>query len=428
MAGESILSIHDTKFEKIGGHELTLNKTTNINNFSENWNSYNIYCQYFEILPSVYDITSKSNNRTVVGNVTEEGCFVELNISAIKLSNRSKEVIDFKGAGKLKISNSNEVVSWEGFDIKTKKLSNNMGTFGPTLFKASKAKIYVRASRACNSKIEIVDLTGSISGNVDVKWENEPKSEVLILDGVNSKGFKKYKCLNDESVKLIKIPASSFYKGDNSYGKATEIFSDSYYISETPITNRQFNLWRSQPTAKPLAGSWKFDETKADHPVVNITWLDAHNYSCWLFNDEKKCHLPSSEQFEKAMRGPNLSGLNNGYSSKLWPWGDVWNGTLCNNNSSGTLPVNHFEPQGYFGLFDLSGNVWEWCSDEDIGGIYTKISSFIKTSSKSIIIKGGSWRDKDSNVFKCSYATSQKPDFADNNISFRVAWKFNEPK
>ncbi len=195
---------------------------------------------------------------------------------------------------------------------------------------------------------------------------------------------------------MVFVPAGPFIMGDDKSGQsdekpAHEVYLEDYYIARTPVTNAQYAAF-VQATGYRAPGHWKKGSPPpqlADHPVVFVTWHDALAYCRWLAEATGRPYaLPTEAQWEKAARGTD---------GRIYPWGNKFDKSKCNTVESGTFgttPVGKYSPQGDspYGVADMTGNVWEWCSSLYQPYPYRADDGREEAAAGgSRVLRGGSW-------------------------------------
>ncbi|PZF86750.1 formylglycine-generating enzyme family protein [Jiangella anatolica] len=195
----------------------------------------------------------------------------------------------------------------------------------------------------------------------------------------------------------------------------------------------------SAPWWRAVQGAyWKAPEgpgsdiaTRPQHPVVHVSWNDAMAYAAWAGK-----RLPTEAEWEYAARG-GLARAKYAWGDELVPKGrwrcNIWQGRFPTQNTgedghAGTAPVKSYPPNG-FGLYEVAGNVWEWCQDWWSVSWHaeerpeTRIDPLGPPEGAARVTRGGSHLCHDSycNRYRVAARTSNTPDSSTGNIGFRCA-------
>ncbi|MCC6409745.1 MAG: formylglycine-generating enzyme family protein [Planctomycetes bacterium] len=194
---------------------------------------------------------------------------------------------------------------------------------------------------------------------------------------------------------MVRLPGGVFAMGTNSgfafEAPVHEIELSPFWIDEHEVTVGQYSVFVAATGHVTVAerlgwsgvfdfsnGEWKVVEgadwrhpvdpslvAPDDQPVTQLAWEDAERYAAWASK-----RLPTEAEYEYAARGGSLGTLY-AWGDELVPAGvhrtNAWQGhfperDLGQDGFVGVAPVKSFPPNGY-GLYDLTGNVWEWCAD-----------------------------------------------------------------
>ena len=183
-----------------------------------------------------------------------------------------------------------------------------------------------------------------------------------------------------------------------------------FYIGRHEVTIGQ---WRAVagdlPDGMKVNLDAKFKEND-DQPVVRVSWNDARDFIAQLNarNDGFTYRLPSEAEWEYAARARSQSRFFWGDDpdfSLLCKYANVKNYSGCLDGYQRTAPVGSYLPNG-FGLYDVSGNVWEWCEDiwqDGYNNLPTDGSANLTTGdARRRVQRGGSWADSQKNTRSAS--------------------------
>lgn len=213
-----------------------------------------------------------------------------------------------------------------------------------------------------------------------------------------------YRTVVGESIDgMIPVSKGKFLAGEMNRTAFVEAFEIDVY----PVTNRQYQRFRDASGYEPLPEHWEggaYPISKADHPVVNVSYRDAESYAKWAGK-----RLPTEQEWEKAARGPN---------GRAYPWGNTFNRQNCNNvevSEHDTTEVTAF-PNGasQYGVYDLCGNVWEWAS-----------TNVFPDREDAKVLRGGSWASPKETVMGTTRAY-EKSERRRRDVGFRCVRDIEE--
>lgn len=193
---------------------------------------------------------------------------------------------------------------------------------------------------------------------------------------------------------MAKIGGGIFLSGPSN----EPVWLPDFYLDVYPVSNAEYARFVTA-TGREAPQHWKDGELSPDianHPVVFVTWRDAAAYAEWAGKV-----LPTSQQWEKAARGAR---------GTAYPWGDQPTPAKCNVRENGvgeTTPVDRYQSGASpYGIYDMCGNVWEWCSTGSRPGRYE--------------LKGGAWTSPFERATPSSFNDASET-MCDDDTGFRCA-------
>ena len=215
---------------------------------------------------------------------------------------------------------------------------------------------------------------------------------------------------------MVLIPAGEFEMGSNDAEASADeqpvhtVYVDAFYMDKYEVTNAQYaaflnakgkhaeaghTWWENRhgwARIERVGGVYRVKAGYEDHPVTFVSWHGAMAYAAWAGK-----RLPTEAEWEKAARG--------GLAGRKYPWGDTIDSSKANYNPiRDTTAVGSYPANGY-GLYDMAGNVQEWCLDEydadfyagsprdnpfSGGTIADVINNFTNIETRRVV-RGGCW-------------------------------------
>ena len=231
---------------------------------------------------------------------------------------------------------------------------------------------------------------------------------------------------------MVVIPGDHYMQGSNEGHRDEmprhQIQLDSYAMDIHPVTNEQFvrfletmggekdhnhnDIIRLKDSRiKRSAGRLVIESGYTKHPVVGVTWYGAMAYAKWVGK-----RLPTEAEWEIACRGGN--------ENAIFPTGAFIEKSMANFFSSDTTAVMSYPPNPY-GLYDMAGNVYEWCSDWYAYNYY-EISQQEPIDPKGPlqgvyrVLRGGCWKSLKEDL-SCSRRHRNNPGAVNGTYGFRCA-------
>ena len=228
-----------------------------------------------------------------------------------------------------------------------------------------------------------------------------------------------------DGMTVVYVPEGEFLMGSE-YGDESPVhtvYLDAFWIDQTEVTNAQYKMCVDSGECGQPGNQKSFTDIEySDHPVVDVSWIDAQGYCAWAGR-----RLPTEAEWEKAARGTD---------GRAYPWGEGVDCIRANYNECTEFPDT--SPVGYYGqavaspygTYDMAGNAWEWVADWYDSDYYQE-SPLENPSGPnngfSKVLRGGSWNNFYSGIrsaarnsgdeiredyrygFRCSSTPTMKP-------------------
>ncbi len=224
---------------------------------------------------------------------------------------------------------------------------------------------------------------------------------------------------NQPAIEFVAVAGGSFSMGSEpgergrqeAEGPVREIRVAAFELAATPITNLQFESFDPLHARRDREGL-TLDELD-DHPVVDVSWWDAFVFSLWL-----DARLPSEAEWEYACRAGNTTRFWSGDSSQ-----DLERAAWFFDNSAQRTHSVATRAANPWGLFDMHGNVFEWCRDAWRDGYDATVRDarpYTAAASAMRVYRGGAW-NRYAEYSRSAFRGGWLPGERNDHLGFRIA-------
>jgi len=229
---------------------------------------------------------------------------------------------------------------------------------------------------------------------------------------------------------MVSIRGGYFMMGSNDYDDEKpprKVYVDDFYMDKYEVAVERYAQFLKANPSQTKPDNWNEQQQNSNRPVVYVSWNDATAFCAWLSQQrDQRVRLPTEAEWEYAARG--------GLQGKKYPWGDdspegkanygnSWSSDWAAGPGKYLRNVDSYSANGY-GLYNMAGNVWEWCADRYDANYYQTFQNSEArnptgpATGAQRVLRGGSWID-DPNGLRCANRGGDTPTDRDDEVGFR---------
>ncbi len=227
---------------------------------------------------------------------------------------------------------------------------------------------------------------------------------------------------------FVEIPAGAFCLGGvrgDKFVNSSELprvriqYDEPFQMSHSPVTVQQWNTYLDATHQAPHS---EMRDLQADWPVVWVSWLEVTAYCEWLSEQlGRRCRLPTEAEWEYAAKAGSESAFSTGANLQLSQANYLYSET-GSIEGMGQLTVSGAFAPNPWGLYDMHGNVNEWCLDpwqSQHAATQLSPNELLQDRASCRVVKGGSW-DYPPRLLRSSWRDFYRVEQRLDNLGFRI--------